>query len=561
MWLPDVRTLFLIAFLIDVFLTVVLYLFWKNEKTYPGFRTYMLSLPVMACACFLFAAPEAIPTTIGRALANILITVSLVMRFDSLWKFLYSKPIPRILYILCLAGIPLILVIPYYVSMLRPFQVPALAVLILSIILLGSVPFAAKGDPATYRMRKAIFCIILIWGILFIARLVGWLLDPAKMHSIYDPDPLNLIFLVFCIIADTMVTGFFLLFNMSRARSELRASEQRYRNLCENLPDYIVVHDAGHIYYANEPMLQLSGLSLEEIHERSLGSLMTPASTEAVRQITESPDTGAARSDHLGVDLLQKDGTIRHGIMRTIRMSESDLSGFLSVITDITELKMAEDSLGRATTKLNLLTHHTLNEIHNAMFYLSGYIELGKQASRDEKMQQIIDRQMELVQTISKLLLFAREYQGLGLKPPVWQNVMHTYLIGISHTARLDVTRTLEVDGLEIYADPLLENVFSALSENVALHSRTATAITLRYTDTPDGLTLIFEDNGIGIPTDEKEKIFERKTREKKGFGLFLVREILGITEITIRETGVPGQGARFEIRVPKGSYRFNKSL
>jgi K+-sensing histidine kinase KdpD len=37
------------------------------------------------------------------------------------------------------------------------------------------------------------------------------------------------------------------------------------------------------------------------------------------------------------------------------------------------------------------------------------------------------------------------------------------------------------------------------------------------------------------------------------GFGLYLMREILDITGITITETGEPGKGARFEMVVPKG--------
>lgn len=39
-------------------------------------------------------------------------------------------------------------------------------------------------------------------------------------------------------------------------------------------------------------------------------------------------------------------------------------------------------------------------------------------------------------------------------------------------------------------------------------------------------------------------------------FGMFLVREILSLTDITIKETGVPGKGARFEITVPKEAFR-----
>jgi hypothetical protein len=38
---------------------------------------------------------------------------------------------------------------------------------------------------------------------------------------------------------------------------------------------------------------------------------------------------------------------------------------------------------------------------------------------------------------------------------------------------------------------------------------------------------------------------------------LFFTQEILSITGITITENGTPGKGARFEITVPKSSYRF----
>lgn len=40
------------------------------------------------------------------------------------------------------------------------------------------------------------------------------------------------------------------------------------------------------------------------------------------------------------------------------------------------------------------------------------------------------------------------------------------------------------------------------------------------------------------------------------GLGLFLSREILSITGITLTEAGDPGKGARFEITVPDGIYR-----
>ena len=72
------------------------------------------------------------------------------------------------------------------------------------------------------------------------------------------------------------------------------------------------------------------------------------------------------------------------------------------------------------------------------------------------------------------------------------------------------------------------------------------------------GLTIVWEDNGVGIPTDEKERIFERGFGRNTGLGMFLVREILSLTDITITETGMEGTGARFEITVPMGMYRIH---
>jgi signal transduction histidine kinase len=69
---------------------------------------------------------------------------------------------------------------------------------------------------------------------------------------------------------------------------------------------------------------------------------------------------------------------------------------------------------------------------------------------------------------------------------------------------------------------------------------------------------LYVEDDGSGIPASDKERIFQRGFGKHTGLGLFLVREILGITGITIRETGEPGKGAQFEITVPAGDCRFD---
>ena len=51
-----------------------------------------------------------------------------------------------------------------------------------------------------------------------------------------------------------------------------------------------------------------------------------------------------------------------------------------------------------------------------------------------------------------------------------------------------------------------------------------------------------------------KEGMSRHDYSRNTGYGLFLASEILGMTELSVVETGEPGSGARFEIRVPKGS-------
>jgi signal transduction histidine kinase len=110
--------------------------------------------------------------------------------------------------------------------------------------------------------------------------------------------------------------------------------------------------------------------------------------------------------------------------------------------------------------------------------------------------------------------------------------------------------------GLELYADPLIEKVIYTLFDNALNHGKTVTKIDFSAVKHNDILTVIYNDNGVGVPAEHKEAIFQRKYFTHTGFGLFLSREILSITGSTIRETGEPGKGARFEITVPAGSFR-----
>jgi signal transduction histidine kinase len=159
------------------------------------------------------------------------------------------------------------------------------------------------------------------------------------------------------------------------------------------------------------------------------------------------------------------------------------------------------------------------------------------------------------ITVIQRQIAFMRMYHDLGVKAPSWFRIDD--LVRSARPADLSVSSTCS--GTEIFADPMIGNVFSNLFDNAVRHGKTVTLITVQCERVGENLVITVEDNGDGIPLDEKQKIFEKGFGRNTGFGLFLTREILAITDITIQETGIQGKGARFEIKVPTGGYRFTE--
>ena len=151
---------------------------------------------------------------------------------------------------------------------------------------------------------------------------------------------------------------------------------------------------------------------------------------------------------------------------------------------------------------------------------------------------------------------FTRTYQELGIQKPRWQQVEEILPCSLVPE---HVTLQHDLKGIEIYADIMLNKVFSNLLDNSLRHGGHVHSIKVFHEKTHSSLTIIWEDDGVGIDPEKKDKIFNRGYGDNTGLGLFLVRDILAETGITIRETGAFGEGARFEILVPAGAFRISR--
>jgi signal transduction histidine kinase len=255
----------------------------------------------------------------------------------------------------------------------------------------------------------------------------------------------------------------------------------------------------------------------------------------------------------------RKDGTI---FPADVSFAYFELKGHLVLllsIRDLSQTRETAEALRLANTKLNLLIGVTRHDVINNLTVLMGYNDLLKQTVQDTRVLSVLEKEDNALQTILRQIEFTREYYNLGVKSPVWQNVCDTATRAYSQFVTT-ISFTCDTRDLEVCADPLLEKVFYNLFDNAIRHGESVFRIRVYCVREGSDLLLFFGDDGEGIPPENKERIFRKGFGKHTGLGLFLSREILAITRIDIAETGTFEKGARFELRIPSGHYRFPDS-
>ena len=224
--------------------------------------------------------------------------------------------------------------------------------------------------------------------------------------------------------------------------------------------------------------------------------------------------------------------------------------------------RAARESARIANEKLKLLSKITRHDILNQITVIRGFADLSRDSlPSDSPAVPFIDRISSASAAIEEQLAFTREYElGGDHAEPAWFNIrdLATGIVRKMPLGEIDVD--IDTGDLEIYSDPLLERVIFNIIDNSLSHGEKVTRIRFTFHQEEGSGVLVYEDDGVGIPSHQKNLIFEQGFGRNRGLGLFLTRGILSVTGITISETGVPGEGARFEIRVPKGVYRFGNA-
>lgn len=218
------------------------------------------------------------------------------------------------------------------------------------------------------------------------------------------------------------------------------------------------------------------------------------------------------------------------------------------------DLMKQKRALTETNKKLTIISGIVRHSIRNYLTVITGLVPLMLLTVLDGQTRRYLLKVQEAADRIVKELDNAKIYQEIGIDSPRWYSSDDI----LERGSRSKVMLVNKAIGIEIYADPLLKEVFNNLLDNTERHSKVENPIAiLRYEHGPEGsLILYYEDNGVGVPSENKKNIFNRGFGDNTGFGLFLAKEILTVTGMEIEEVGEPGKGVRFKVIIPEGSYR-----
>ena len=216
------------------------------------------------------------------------------------------------------------------------------------------------------------------------------------------------------------------------------------------------------------------------------------------------------------------------------------------------EIVATRKQMDRVNTKLTFLNNITRYDMLNEVAQLHKDLEHAGKTPEINRVEESINR-------IRRQIKFTKEYQDIGAMPPAWQNLADAVMRAKVGLDLGNINFEMDIHDVEVYADPLLEKVFYyMISNSMKYGGNKLSKIRIYRKKTEDHFTIICEDDGVGISQELKAGLFPKEwgSRKHAGYGLFLIRETLGVTGISIFETGTPGEGAKFEITVPKGVFR-----
>ncbi len=368
------------------------------------------------------------------------------------------------------------------------------------------------------------------------------------------------------------------------AEMALRASEQRFRNILDNVPIGVVYTDlAGRVIQANPRYCELTGYSESELEALSPAALAHPDDLAADEMLTAQLVAGEIPMYRRHKRCFNRAGDVVwvRSTVSVLRDAQNEPWRIVAVVEDITEHLRLEDAerareaaeaSNRAKSDFLSRMSHELRTPLNAMLGFAQLLEIDRRnpltPTQRPWVGQIQQAGWHLLEMINDVLDLSRIDSGnLRLETATLdlaELVEATTALVTSDAARrgIRISRELAPGTSAVLGDAtrvkqiltnLLSNAVKYNIDNGRVHIASRLA-------TPDVIEISVTDTGLGMTPEQMEELFrpfnrlgrERTALQGTGIGLVISRRLAELMGGSIRVKSVPGQGSSFILKLPK---------
>eukprot|EP00913_Durusdinium_trenchii_P008905 g8371.t1 len=331
-----------------------------------------------------------------------------------------------------------------------------------------------------------------------------------------------------------VVCYFFDTTRLQQALRALRDSEERFRMLADNMSQLAwTCEELGDINWYNQRWLDYTGCDLEEMLHWGWKAVQHPDHIDrVVESVIRSRESGKVWEDTF--PLRGKDGEYRWFLSRAvpIRNEQGEIVRWFGTNTDITEqlrtqeeLRDLADRLSETDRRKDEFLATLAHELRNPLAPIRTGLEAIRLSNNDfetiAEVRETMERQtQQLITLVDDLLDVSRITRGkLELRKcrielaEIVRNAVEASQPFIDESDH-ELSLSLPDEPVELNADPhRLSQVLSNLLNNSAKYTPDGGHIRLAAERETDAILITVSDNGIGIPAEKLDSIFEMFTQ------------------------------------------------
>lgn len=352
---------------------------------------------------------------------------------------------------------------------------------------------------------------------------------------------------------------------------QLQQSEQRFRDLVEYLPAGLCILQDDRLVYVNPALTAILGRSREELLALDPDELGLDWPSTELPELDDLVD-----SMELPASPLQKarraDGSVINVEVAARGIPYGEGEATVAVITDVTREQALEAQLLRTQKMQSIATlaGGVAHDYNNLLTGIAGYtgilrnrlVREGLPTREAEGIDQLRERGGEMTQ---KLLAFSRR-QMIRPVPLDLNRLIEDFAAVASRLIgeRVELITDLDPALPFVLGDPVhLEQVLLNMAVNARDAMPDGGTVTFETHPTPlaegeevGSALLVVRDQGVGIPSEELDHIFEpfvtsKDAWEGGGLGLAVVYGIVKQHHGALTANSAPGKGTQFTIRLP----------